>query len=249
MKPSLTGTDIKADNIMLSIEDDSLFSDFEKEELRNPSPRKVVEDARSIYVSRELGMPKTFGNVILCDFGSAVRGDVEHREDVQPAVYRAPEVILEAPWSYQIDIWNTACMVWDIFEDGHLFTGWDSEDQRYRGRAHLAEMTALLGQPPLELLRKGTSSHKFFTDQGELCRFDACFLCFVFCVLLTRVPGALQTGLVLPPTISLKEREISLQGEEQERFLAFMQSMLQWDPLKRASTRELAKNDWLGRYL
>ncbi len=105
------GADIKADNIMFGIEDDSVFAAFEKQELLEPSARKLVDDDRAIYVSRELQMPKKWGAPVLCDFGSAVPGDMEHSEDVQPDIYRAPEVILEAPWSYQIDIWNAGCMV------------------------------------------------------------------------------------------------------------------------------------------
>ncbi|KAG7100671.1 Serine/threonine-protein kinase SRPK like [Verticillium longisporum] len=96
-------TDIKADNIMFGIEDDSVFTAFEEEELSDPCPRKTV-DGRSIYVSRELQIPKAWGAPVLCDFGSAVTGEVEHLEDVQPDIYRAPEVIVEAPWSYSIDI-------------------------------------------------------------------------------------------------------------------------------------------------
>ena len=103
--------DIKADNIMFGIEDDSVFSAFEEEEMLEPSPRKLVDDGRAIYMSRELRMPKNWGAPVLCDFGSAVTGDTEHSEDIQPDIYRAPEVILEAPWSYQVDIWNTGCMV------------------------------------------------------------------------------------------------------------------------------------------
>lgn len=56
-------------------------------------------------------MPKKWGAPVLCDFGSAVPGDVEHSEDIQPNIYRAPEVILGAPWSYSADIWNVGCMV------------------------------------------------------------------------------------------------------------------------------------------
>ncbi|KAL6363252.1 hypothetical protein LRP88_02662 [Fusarium phalaenopsidis] len=51
-------TDIKADNIMFSVEDDSIFNDFEEQELVDPSPRKLV-DGRIIYLSRKLRMPKT----------------------------------------------------------------------------------------------------------------------------------------------------------------------------------------------
>jgi serine/threonine protein kinase len=104
------GLDIKGDNIMFGIDDDSVFTAFEEQELLHPSPRKLM-DGRAIYPSRELQMPQNWGAPVLCDFGSAVVGDRELMEDVQPDIYRAPEVILEAPWSYEIDIWNTGCMV------------------------------------------------------------------------------------------------------------------------------------------
>lgn len=96
---------------MLGIEDNSVFTGFEDQELLESSPRKLVDGDRIIYVSRELQMPKKWGLPVLCDFGSAVPGDMEHSEDVQPDIYRAPEVILEAPWSCEIDIWNVGCMV------------------------------------------------------------------------------------------------------------------------------------------
>lgn len=102
--------DIKADNIMFGIADDSVFSDFEMEELQTPSSRKDLE-GRLVYISRELGIPKEWGAPVLCDFGSAMPGDREHFEDIQPNIYRAPEVILGAPWTYSVDIWNVGCMV------------------------------------------------------------------------------------------------------------------------------------------
>ena len=60
-----------------------------------------------------------------------------------------------------------AVQIWDLYEGGHLFTGQDPEHQTYRSRAHLAEIVALLGQPPQTLLGLGKSSHKFFTDEGR----------------------------------------------------------------------------------
>ncbi|KAI1354392.1 serine threonine protein kinase, CMGC group [Xylaria sp. FL0043] len=214
-------TDIKADNIMFGIADDSVFSDFEQQEQRDPSPRKVLDD-RTIYISRELDMPKRLGAPVLCDFGSAVFGDEEHQEDVQPNVYRAPEVILRAPWSYKIDIWNAGCMVWDLFEGGHLFTGQDPELHTYRSRAHLSEMVALLGQPPQQLLNRGRLTSKFFSDKGEFCG-----------------------GISLPAPISLEEIETNLKGHDKESFLRMMRMMLQWEPNLRSSARELAESEWL----
>lgn len=96
---------------MFGIDDDSVFTAFEEQEMLEPCPRKLVDGGRAIYLSRELQRPKDWGAPVLCDFGSAVTGDIEHSEDVQPDVNRAPEVILGSSWSYQIDIWNAGCMV------------------------------------------------------------------------------------------------------------------------------------------
>ncbi|KXN92839.1 Serine/threonine-protein kinase SRPK [Leucoagaricus sp. SymC.cos] len=162
-------TDIKEGNIMFSVTDYSVFEDFEEEELNKPCARKEL-DGRIIYQSRKLSKPRGFGALVLSDFGSAVPLDdgIEHREDIQPDVYRAPEIILGVPWTYSVDIWNAGCMVWDIFEGGHLFTGYDTEHAAYRSRAHLAEMIALLGPPPPSLLAWGHTTSKFFSDAGEL---------------------------------------------------------------------------------
>ena len=104
--------DIKADNIMFGIKDDSVFTDFEEYELQKPVPRKEVgPDGRIIYMSQELKIPKQVSSPVLCDFGSAVHGDQYHSVFIQPQIYRAPEVILGVPWTFSADIWNVGCMV------------------------------------------------------------------------------------------------------------------------------------------
>lgn len=97
---------------MLSVEDQSILLDFEEEERCNPSPCKVVEN-RVIYSSRKLGIPKVHGRPVLSDFGEArFRSQVGSRwEDVQPLIYRAPEVLLRMPWNEKIDIWNLGVLV------------------------------------------------------------------------------------------------------------------------------------------
>lgn len=104
--------DIKADNIMFGIKDDSVFTDFEEYELQKPVPRKEVDaDVRTTYMSQELKVPKQVSSPILCDFGSAIYGDQYHSVFIQPQIYRAPEVILGVPWTFSADIWNVGCMV------------------------------------------------------------------------------------------------------------------------------------------
>lgn len=79
--------DIKADNILTRIADASVLDAFVAAEMEHPSPRKTV-DGVTIYETRELKAPKYFGNSVLGDFGSAVRGDVERNHDACPEFYR-----------------------------------------------------------------------------------------------------------------------------------------------------------------
>ncbi|KAL2827862.1 kinase-like protein [Aspergillus pseudoustus] len=211
-------TDIKTDNIMLGIDNDSVFSEFEEKELEHPVPRKEVgPDGRIIYVSRDLKLPKNIARPVLCDFGSAMIAKEYQTEFVQPNIYQAPEVIIGVPWAYSVDIWN----IWHIYEGGSLFTGHDHEFQRYRSRAHLAEIINLLGSPPPTLLVKGELREKFFTVEGE---FGDAHL------LTDRVP--------------LEKRETTLAGqEEREAFLRLMEKMLQWEPHERSSAKELAEGE------
>lgn len=97
---------------MLGVEDQSILSDFEEAENCNPSPYKLVGN-RMIYSSRKLGIPKVHGRPILSDFGEARFSSRigTQWEDVQPLIYRAPEVLLRIPWNEKIDIWNLGVLV------------------------------------------------------------------------------------------------------------------------------------------
>ncbi|KAF4309499.1 putative dis1-suppressing protein kinase dsk1 [Botryosphaeria dothidea] len=209
-------TDIKEANVLLGA-DESVLRAFEKEELEEPCPRKEL-DGGTIYLSRELNTPRDFGAPVLCDLGSAVPLDdgVEHGEDIQPDVYRAPEVILP------VDIW-------DAFEGEHLLTGRDPELETYRGRAHLAEMIALLGPPPPGLLARANLRSKFFSNAGDF-----------------------YAGIPVPASMPLERRETSLEGEDKkedrECFLRFMRKMLQWEPEKRSSAGELTEDEWILKH-
>lgn len=78
-----TMVDIKGDNILQEIENKSILESFAEAEMDSPSPRKFINDA-PVYASRRLELPRTFGRVILNDFGAAVRGDEKRNHDAQP---------------------------------------------------------------------------------------------------------------------------------------------------------------------
>ncbi|RMZ72434.1 kinase domain-containing [Pyrenophora seminiperda CCB06] len=215
-------TDIKADNILIEIRDQDILKAFVDAEMAYPPPRKVV-DGKPIYATRQFGLPKQQGLAVLGDFGSAVRGDTPQTHDAQPNVYRCPEVMLHTEWSYPADIWNVGAMIWDLYEDKHLFYGIDPTKKTYMTRAHLAELVAMLGPPPVDLLERGKRSKEFFDGEGN---------------------WIAEIGI--PQGLTLEGSEENLEGQEKEEFLKFMRCMLQWRPEDRWTAKELLKHPWLG---
>lgn len=58
-----------------------------------------------------------------------------------------------------------------MFEGRHLFYGNDPDGKGYSTKAHLAEVIALLGLPPADLLERGERSHEFFDKDGTYLEF------------------------------------------------------------------------------
>jgi serine/threonine-protein kinase SRPK3 len=48
-----------------------------------------------------------------------------------------------------------------------MFYGNDPDGKGYSTRAHLAEVIAILGPPPADILKRGIRSNEFFTEDGE----------------------------------------------------------------------------------
>ena len=124
------------------------------------------------------------------------------------------------------DLGSHTHQIWHIFEGGHLFSGRDPEHAAYRSRAHLSEMVSLLGPPPPSLLERGNRSCEFFSSTGEF-----------------------RAGIPVPTAKSLEDRETNLQDQEgRECFLRLMRKMLQWEPEKRSSAKELAEDGWIRKH-
>jgi serine/threonine protein kinase len=104
----LTPVDVSPNNILVGATDDTPFSQLEEDEQARPVARKVLSD-RVIYMSRPV--PRTNGQLILSDMGSARFGQKDFTGDIMPDVYRAPEVILGMEWSSKVDLWSVGVMV------------------------------------------------------------------------------------------------------------------------------------------
>ncbi|KAG6140490.1 hypothetical protein E4U28_003429 [Claviceps purpurea] len=79
-------------------------------------------------------------------------------------------------------------------------------------------MIALLGSPPPSLLARANLRSKSFSDDDEFC-----------------------AGIPIPELRPLEQREMFLKGEDKDCFLRFMRKMLQWEPEKRSSAKELRR--------
>ena len=74
--------------------------------------------------------------------------------------------MLQAAWSYPVDMWNVGTMIWDLFEGKNMFYGDDPDGEGYSTRAHLAEVIGLLGPAPADLLKEGVRTPEFFDKEG-----------------------------------------------------------------------------------
>ncbi|ROT39615.1 kinase-like protein [Sodiomyces alkalinus F11] len=138
--------------------------------------------------------------------------------------HRFSEVLLKAGLAqlYPVDIWNVGVMIWDLFEGRHLFYGDDPKKNKYTTRAHLAEVVAMLGPPPLDIVQKGRRSMEFFTEDGKW-----------------------KADVDIPQDTCLDNAVARYEGEEKEKFLTFVRGMLQWRPEDRKTAAQLLNDPWL----
>lgn len=92
----------------------------------------------------------------LCDFGSAAKLDEnEFTPYLVSRFYRAPEIILGIQYSHSIDIWSTACTIYEMATGRILFTG--SSNNRM-----LKCFMDLKGKIPVKLIKKGKFKDQHF---------------------------------------------------------------------------------------
>ncbi|PLB39999.1 kinase-like domain-containing protein [Aspergillus candidus] len=213
---NVTHTDVSSNNILQGVEDRSVLSRLEEDEVERPVARKVLGD-RTIYYSRP--MPSCAGLPILSDLGEARIGNGKHKGDIMPGIYRAPQVILDMDWGSSVDIWSIGTMIWDLVEGSHLFFA--KRNRTLNDEQHLAEMVSLMGPPPPEFLKRSEKCHHFWDEKGN------------------------WKGSIPIPEQSLEMREIQLSGEDKELFVSFLRRILRWLPEERPTAEELAYDEFL----
>lgn len=111
MRSSNRGEDLKPDNILVGIEDHGVLQEMIESEEKAPLPY-IERGDRRIYGHRNFRKyERAPGEPKISDFGNAVLSPGPHFHPIQPNLFQAPEVILEAGWSFSADIWNLGVMV------------------------------------------------------------------------------------------------------------------------------------------
>lgn len=153
-----------------------------------------------------------------------------------------------------------------MMEGKSLFQHNASTNGEHDIKAHLAEMIALLGPPPQELIardrkgrdvtwgdkilgRDGTScptpcqffGGPFFNDEGKRSQI------FLIMTYADRDHvGEFMFKELIPAGITLEGTIESLEGDEKQLFLNFAKKMLRWLPDDRKTAKELLEDPWLG---
>lgn len=92
----------------------------------------------------------------LCDFGSAAKlNENEPTPYLVSRFYRAPEIILGAPYNHGVDIWSSACTISELATGRILFTG--NSNNRM-----LKCFMDLKGKIPVKLIKKGKFKDQHF---------------------------------------------------------------------------------------
>ncbi|XP_038070156.1 serine/threonine-protein kinase PRP4 homolog [Patiria miniata] len=92
----------------------------------------------------------------LCDFGSACHvGDADITPYLVSRFYRAPEIIIGMTYDYAIDLWSTACTIYELYTGKILFPG--------KSNNHMLKvMMDTKGKMPNKMIKKGLLKDSHF---------------------------------------------------------------------------------------
>ncbi|KAL4253202.1 protein kinase superfamily protein [Abortiporus biennis] len=191
-------TDIKADNILISLKDpERRISEYLNQTPIHAQPPSHPSRYTPEYIYESQPLSTTLESfdrqedidVKLADFyfhpnpyrsmelrilgfhRSGIWEDQDHPVKViQTPALRAPEVVLRAPWKTSADIWALASVIFNLYSSKWLFMPIPCEDPELTAEEdHIVQMITMLGDFPLDFIKSGKSSGEFFNlNDGSL---------------------------------------------------------------------------------
>ncbi|CAA7263083.1 unnamed protein product [Cyclocybe aegerita] len=177
-----------------------------------PEPKETENegcDGKGVFSLAELG---------------PVRSMIKPEDDLVQAL-RAPEALLEAPCYTSMDVWALGCLLFELLTGEPLFDPnfQTRELDISREESHLIQMIELFGEMPKELVRAGTLSERWFTEDGCL-RIET-----------TYYPVSLRSVL---------QRHID--ASNVEGTTEFLEMMLKLRPEVRACPKDMINHPWFS---
>ena len=100
-------------------------------------------------------VPNKKNKVKIIDFGSSCFQYEIMYSYIQSRFYRAPEVILDLGYNYEIDIWSLGCILCELYAGTPIFSGLDELEQ-------INYIMKFLGPPPPFFIENSYKSESFF---------------------------------------------------------------------------------------
>lgn len=175
---------------------------------------------------------------------------------ISPMQARAPEICLGLPWKYPVDIWAFAVTVWYILARRDLFNLPPGDISNTK---LLAQMTAVLGEPPSDFLTSGRGrSPGPNRSPSPLAPRGPAGASRTASPLASPNLTTFAAGLGTSSGMNLgveKMDESGLAGQmeeldwaEKKELLAFMRCMLVWKPEDRSTAVGLLDHPFLAKH-
>ncbi|KAF8802996.1 kinase-like protein [Phlegmacium glaucopus] len=167
----------------------------------------------------------------LCDLGSASDAS---ENDITPYLvsrfYRAPEIILGAPYDPSLDIWSIGCTLYELYTGKILFPG--------RSNNHmLLLMMEVKGRFNSKMIKKGKFGDVYFDEMGGFESVEKDRITgndVVRKVHISKPTRDLRARLMPPSSVKLNDEEMKLLAS----FTELLDRCLTLDPSRRITPRE-----------
>ncbi|KAG1446637.1 hypothetical protein G6F56_009505 [Rhizopus delemar] len=153
----------------------------------------------------------------LIDFGTSCFANRTVYSCIQTLFYRAPEVLLSAPYGLPIDMWSVGCVLAEFYTGHPLFPGKNQSDQ-------LARIVQTLGKPDMKFLSQCKRSCDYFDLQ------DSPYMH------MSVDKQRKNMSIIL----------MKYKGDVLDKsFVDFIRRCVTWDPTKRMTPTEALEHPWI----
>lgn len=193
-------------------------------------PIKTLEECQGVPMKWRKGAEILIDHDLrlkIVDFGNAIWSDgplLSYR--IQTREYRSPEAIIHAEYDSATDIWSLGCIVYELITTKFLFKPIKKSKEVGKNFCHLKQMMETLGSVPISWARKGKRYSKFFGRSGVFLSSE-------------------ETHYFKHSIAQMLSHECRINSREAEKCQDFLLRMLNFDPEKRATARQLLEDPWL----